>query len=95
LFVFLFAKYHLGAHIERLPCHHRTPMRGGGLSPRMFARDGRRQRRPNQLRDAFELALLAKIGLKLSKHTKHVEEALASGGAGVEQLRSPNFLCFP
>jgi len=39
-----------------------------------------------RLGDAFELALLAKIGLKLSKHTKHVEEALASGKAAIDRF---------
>jgi hypothetical protein len=36
------------------------------------------------LGDALELAFPAQVGLELSEHTEHVQEALAGRGAGVE-----------
>ena len=39
-----------------------------------------------RLRDAFQLAFFAKIGLELSEHTQHVEEGLPRGSAGIYRL---------
>ena len=38
------------------------------------------------LRNAFQLALLAEIGFKLSEHAQHVEKGFAGGGAGIYRL---------
>jgi hypothetical protein len=40
------------------------------------------------LRDAFELALFAKVGLELCEYAQHIEEGFACGGAGVDWLLS-------
>jgi hypothetical protein len=40
------------------------------------------------LRDTFHLPLFAQVGLKLRKHPKHVQEAFAGCGAGIDRLFS-------
>jgi hypothetical protein len=37
--------------------------------------------------DAFQLSLLAQVGLELREHAEHIEEAFAGGGAGIDGLR--------
>jgi hypothetical protein len=38
------------------------------------------------LRDTLELTFTSQVGLELGEHAKHIEEALAGGGAGVDRL---------